>query len=129
MAGERLAEPIAWTLAPLAVSGPAGWAMVAGAQFLVWVALGTSGPAEMAYRQSVTPDRLQGRANATIRSLNWGMFTLGAPLGGLLATACGYRATFWIAITGMAATAVLAALSPMRTARVAVDVAVTAADG
>ena len=119
MAVERLAEPVAWTLAPLAAAGPAGWAMVAGAQFLVWVALGTSGPAEMAYRQSVTPDRLQGRANATIRSLNWGMFTLGAPLAGLLATAFGYRTTLWIAIVGMAATAVVAALSPMRTAQVA----------
>lgn len=127
MVGERLAEPFAWTLAPLAVSGPAGWAMVAGAQFLVWVALGTSGPSEMAYRQSITPDRLQGRVNATIRSLNWGMFTLGAPVGGLLSTELGYRATLWLAIAGMAASAVVATLSPMRTARVAEDGAAEAA--
>ncbi|NUR59727.1 MAG: MFS transporter [Catenulispora sp.] len=125
MTAERLAEPLAWTLAPLAVAGPTAWAMAAGAQFLVWLALGTSGPAEMAYRQSVTPDHLQGRANATIRSLNWGMFTLGAPLGGALATTYGYRTTLWLAISGMAATAVVAALSPMRTAQVAVTVSDT----
>jgi MFS family permease len=115
--GERLAEPVAWVLAALAVSGVAGWVMVAGAQFLVWVALGTSGPSEMAYRQEVTPDRLQGRTNATIRSLNWGMFTIGAPVGGLLAAHLGYRPAMWIAVCGLAGAAVVAALTPMRTAR------------
>ena len=116
--GERLAEPVAWTLAALAVSGVAGWVMVAAAQFFVWVALGMSGPHEMAYRQSVTPDRLQGRANATIRSLNWGMFTLGGPVGGLLVKDAGYRSAFWIAIGGMAVSASVTAFSPLRTARV-----------
>jgi MFS family permease len=121
--GERLAEPFGWTLAALAVGGAAGWAMVAAAQFFVWVALGVSGPHEMAYRQSVTPDRLQGRMNATIRSLNWGMFTVGGPVGGLLADGIGFRAALWIAIGGMAVAATVAALSPLRTARIA-----TAAD-
>lgn len=115
--GERLAEPVAWTLAALAVSGIAGWAMLAAAQFLVWVGLGMSGPNEMAYRQVVTPDRLQGRVNATIRSSNWGMFTLGSPLGGLLAAHLGYRPALWIAIAGMAAAATVAACSPLRGAR------------
>lgn len=117
-AAERLAEPCGWTLAALATSGAAGWAMVAAAQFLVWIALGVSGPNEMAYRQSVTPDRLQGRANATIRSLNWGMFTIGAPVGGLLAEHLGFRSALWLAIGGMAGAAVVAAFSPMRTARI-----------
>ncbi|HEU5331564.1 MAG TPA: MFS transporter [Actinocrinis sp.] len=117
--GERLAEPVAWTLAAFAATGIAGWVMVAAAQFFVWVALGMSGPHEMAYRQSVTPDRLQGRANATIRSLNWGMFTVGGPIGGLLATAVGFRSALWIAIGGMAVSAGVSAFSPLRTARVA----------
>lgn len=39
----------------------------------------------MSYRQAVTPDRLRGRMNATIRSMNWGMVAVGAPLGGVLA--------------------------------------------
>ncbi|MDI2125762.1 MFS transporter [Yinghuangia seranimata] len=115
---ERLAEPVAWTPAALAVGGIAGWTMVAAAQFLVWVALGMSGPHEMAYRQSVTPDRLQGRMNATIRSLNWGMFTVGGPIGGVLAAGIGSRPTLWIAIGGMAVAAAVAACSPLRAARV-----------
>ncbi|MBM9504387.1 MFS transporter [Actinacidiphila acididurans] len=117
--GERLAEPVAWTLAALATGGVTGWAMVAAAQFFVWVGLGASGPHEMAYRQSVTPDRLQGRMNATIRSLNWGMFTIGGPIGGILAAGIGFRTALWIAIGGMAASASVAALSPLRSARVA----------
>ena len=43
MVGERLAEPVAWSVAALAVSGAAGWATVAGAQFSAWLALGASG--------------------------------------------------------------------------------------
>jgi MFS family permease len=118
MIGERVVEPFAWALAALAVSGPAGWAMVAAAQFLAWVALSASGPHEMAYRQSATPDRLQGRVNATVRSLNWGMITFGAPIGGLLAQHLGYRPAMWAGIGGMAVSGVVAALSPMRRARV-----------
>lgn len=118
MVAERLAEPVAWSLAALAVSGAAGWAMVAGAQFFAWIALGASGPNEMAYRQSATPDRLQGRVNATVRSLNWGMITFGAPVGGLLAQHLGYRPALWAGVAGMAASGVVAALSPMRRARV-----------
>jgi predicted MFS family arabinose efflux permease len=94
-----------------------GRLIVGAFQFLIWVVLGTSGPNEMGYRQSVTSDRRQGRMNATIRSLNWGMFTIGAPIGGLLAQHLGYRPALWIAIAGMAASAVIAALSPRRTAR------------
>jgi MFS family permease len=116
---ERLTEPLGWTLAATAVAGAAGWVMVGAAQFVVWFALGLGSPNEMAWRQSVTPDRLQGRMNATIRSLNWGMFTIGAPLGGLLAGHLGYRPTIAIAAAGMALAATAAALSPVRHARIA----------
>jgi predicted MFS family arabinose efflux permease len=55
--------------------------------------------------------------NATIRSLNWGMFTIGAPIGGLVAQQIGYRPALWIGVTGMAVTALAAVLSPLRNAR------------
>jgi hypothetical protein len=41
-------------------------------QLLFGVGIGLGSPYELAYRQTVTPDRLQGRMNATIRSINWG---------------------------------------------------------
>lgn len=114
--GARLLEPLGWALAALAVSGTGGWAMAAASQFVVWMLLGLSGPHDMSYRQAVTPDRLQGRMNATIRSMNWGTIAIGAPLGGLLAEWIGYRPTFWVAIAGMTLSAIAAALSPLRTA-------------
>ncbi|SCL38066.1 Predicted arabinose efflux permease, MFS family [Micromonospora rhizosphaerae] len=114
---ERVVEPLGWTLVALAVTGTAGWVMVGVAQFLIWLVLGVSGPNEMGYRQAVTPDRLQGRMNATIRSLNWGMLTVGAPVGGLLAQYIGYRPAIWIGVAGMAVAATAAALSPLRNAR------------
>jgi hypothetical protein len=46
------------------------------------------------------------------------MFTVGGPLGGLLAAGIGFRPALWIAIGGMATAATVAALSPLRTARV-----------
>lgn len=114
---ERTLEPLGWSVAALAVSGFAGWAMVAVSQFVVWVALGLSGPHTMGYRQAVTPDRLQGRMNATIRSLNWGMLTIGAPIGGWLVQQTSYRGTLWIAIAGMMLSAIAALASPLRHAR------------
>ncbi|MFB9236106.1 MFS transporter [Plantactinospora siamensis] len=114
---ERFGEPVGWIVAALAGAGVGGWILVGAAQFLVWAALGVSGPNEMGYRQAVTPDYLQGRMNATIRSLNWGMFTVGAPVGGLLAQHLGYRPAIWVGVAGLLAGAVAAALSPLRHAR------------
>ena len=39
------------------------------------------GTLDMSYRNTITPDRLRGRMNATIRSLNWGSIAVSAPSG------------------------------------------------
>jgi MFS family permease len=80
---------------------------------------GLGSPIELTYRQQVTPDHLQGRMNSTIRSFNWGMYGLGAPLGGLLADRIGYRPTLWIGIAGVAAMAVAIGCSRFRKASLA----------
>ncbi len=79
--------------------------------------LGLQNANEMAWRQAITPDALQSRVNITIRSFNRAMIVVGAPLGGILADAIGYRPTFWIAISGFVVVAVLLVLSPFRRAR------------
>ena len=56
-------------------------------------------------RQAVIPDELLGRVNSVYRFLGWGMMPLGAALGGVVASALGLRATYWI---GGAALLVLA---------------------
>jgi hypothetical protein len=50
-------------------------------QLLFGVGIGLGSPHELAYRQTVKPDRLQGRMNATIRSINWGTIAIAPPLG------------------------------------------------
>ena len=47
-------------------------------------------------RQAVIPDELLGRVNSVYRFLGWGMMPIGAALGGVIATAFGLRATYWI---------------------------------
>ncbi len=53
-------------------------------------------------RQSLTPDHLQGRVNATGRWINWSILPLAAVLGGLIATAIGLRGTILVgAVIGL----------------------------
>ena len=123
IAGSRLLEAAGFALIALApaITGGAAewptWAFVAAGQFLFGFGMGAEGPVEMSYRQSVTPDRLQGRMNSTMRSLNRAFIVVGAPIGGLLADTLGYRPALWIGVTGLALAAVILARSPFRHAR------------
>src|SRR5262249_21575216 len=51
---------------------------------------------QLTLRQLITPDRLQARMNATMRTLFWGPRPLGFLLGGALGTAVGLVPTFFI---------------------------------
>ncbi len=101
---------------------PAGSPLIGGVllgvgQFLFGLSIGLSNANEMGYRQIVTPDRLQGRTNTTMRSLNRGALVIGSPLGGLLADAIGYRAGLWIAAAGFAVVTIALTASDFRRAR------------
>jgi MFS family permease len=71
-AGAFVLMAVVWMPVPLVGTAPAAIVVLAAAQFVSWVGLGAIAPNETAYRQEVTPDRLQGRMTATIRSLNRG---------------------------------------------------------
>jgi len=90
---------------------------VAVGQALYGLALGAENANEMGYRQAVTPDALQGRMNATMRSINRAALVIGAPVGGLLADAIGFRPTILIGVAGLAVSLVIVAASPFRGAR------------
>ena len=49
-------------------------------------------------RQIITPNRLQGRMNATMRTIVWGTIPLGAILGGIFANALGVVPTLVVGI-------------------------------
>lgn len=113
----RWLSPLSLVPLLLASGGWSAWLLVAVGQFVFGLSLSLDSPIDLAYRQTVTPDRLQGRMNATIRSTNWGVRALGAPLGGVLADALGYRPTLWVTVVLYGTAAVALWLSPYRHAR------------
>jgi MFS family permease len=44
---------------------------------------------QVSLRQAITPDRVQGRMNATMRTIVWGTIPIGSVVGGILGTAIG----------------------------------------
>ncbi len=114
MVATHLLMPWPWLLVPLAGGGNTALVLLAVSQLLFWLVLGAQGPVDMSYRQSVTPDRLQGRMNTTIRSLNRSAAMIGAPVGGLLADATTYRTALWVGIGGLVVSALVLGVSPVR---------------
>jgi MFS family permease len=119
----RALYPLAWAVIALAPEPTHAHAralavlVVGTGQLLYGLALGVENANEMGYQQAVTPDEMQGRMNTTRRSVNRAMIVVGAPLGGLLADALGYRPVLVAAIAGFALVAVALAASPVRHAR------------
>lgn len=116
IAGSRGFEAAGFAIVALAPAA-GGWpavAMVGAGQLLFGFGFGAQGPIEMSYRQSVTPDRLQGRMNSTMRSMNRAAIVVGAPLGGLVADTAGHRPALWIGIAGLAAGALALSRSGLR---------------
>jgi len=102
MAGARLLEAGGITVVALAAIAPGpALALLGVGQLLVGLGLGLEGPVDMAYRQGVTPDRLQGRMNTTMRSAN----------------RAGSGVALTVSATGVALTAVLLSRTGFRTAR------------
>jgi len=111
------ATALAWALVALSADVRAGWLVFGAGQFLLGLSMGAQSANEMGYRQIVTPDRLQGRMNATMRSINRAMVVVGAPLGGLLGDRLGYPNMLWIAAVGFLVVATTLGLSRYRDAR------------
>jgi predicted MFS family arabinose efflux permease len=108
--------PAGFTLVVLASHGAVALVMISAGWFLFGLGVGLGSPIEQTYRQQVTPEHLQGRMIATMRTFNWGMNAIGAPVGGLLADRIGARPTLWIGIGGVAAMAVAIGCSRFRKA-------------
>jgi MFS family permease len=73
--------------------------------------------AQLSYRQSICPDRLLGRMNASIRFLVWGTMPLGALVGGILGANFGVLTAMWIGAIGIALCPLPVLLSPLRKLR------------
>jgi len=64
--------------------------------------------------QTLTPERLLGRLNASRRFIVWGTIPLGSLVGGVLASVIGLHATLWVGAIGASVCFIPVALSPLR---------------
>ena len=83
------------TLLP-AAAGPVSLGLVTAGTFITAGCAMTYNIAQVSLRQAVTPHRLQGRMNSTMRFVVWGVIPVGAVLGGLGAGTIGTRAVLWL---------------------------------
>lgn len=114
----RGAYPLAWVLIALTPQSTAGTFLLLLALVIQGLAAGAENANEMALWQSLTPDGVLGRANATRRSANRTAAALGALGGGFAVGQLGDRPTLAAIAVIFAAAAAVAAVSPVRDARV-----------
>jgi predicted MFS family arabinose efflux permease len=95
--------PLTYMLSRLAIFGEA-FPIIGAISFVNGIALPVYNINQVSLRQSVVPDRLQGRLNATFRTINWGTLPVGSIIGGILGAYLGIISTILIggAITGLA---------------------------
>jgi MFS family permease len=72
---------------------------------------------QVGLRQAITPLRMQGRMNATMRFMVWGTIPIGAFLGGVLGNTFGLRPTLWVSAIGSCLPFLPVLLSPVRSLR------------
>jgi Na+/melibiose symporter-like transporter len=69
---------------------------------------------QVSLRQAITPGRIQGRMNATMRFLIWGTIPLGSLTGGALAATIGLRSTLFVGAIGQSVSVLPIVFSPIR---------------
>jgi MFS family permease len=100
-------------LTPLAQRGLLLWAAAAGLA-VTWFGAVLYNITQVSFRQGLTPERLLGRMNATMRFLVWGTLPIGGLLGGVLGQYLGVRPALWVAAIGSLFTFLPVFLSPLR---------------
>lgn len=91
--------------------------LLAAGQLVMWAAVVVYNITQLSFRQGLTPDRLLGRMNATMRFFVWGTIPVGAFAGGLLGSLIGIRATLMVAAVGGIVPLLPVLFSPLRTMR------------
>jgi len=80
---------------PLAIYGHA-FLIVGAIGLITGIVLPIYNINQVSLRQTIVPDRVQGRMNATVRTINWGTMPVGAIIGGTLGTTVGVIGTILI---------------------------------
>src|SRR3989442_380421 len=69
---------------------------------------------QVSFRQAIVPILLQGRLNATMRTIVWGTLPLGALTGGFLGEAIGLRPSIFIGVVAGAVAFLWVLFAPIR---------------
>jgi MFS family permease len=72
---------------------------------------------QVSLRQAITPERMQGRMNATMRFIVWGTIPFGNIIGGFLGGVIGLHTTIWIGAIGGLFVFLPVLFSPVRSIR------------
>lgn len=100
-------------LVPVAAVVPGAAVPVLIAQsFVGTVAVLVYNIVQVTFRQRITPRRLLGRMNASIRFVVWGVMPLSALLAGVLGSTVGVVPTMWIAAIGGLASTLFVVVGP-----------------
>jgi MFS family permease len=76
---------------------------------------------QISFRQAITPRRMQGRMNATMRFIVWGTLPVGAMLGGFLGGTIGLHETIWVGALGGIVAFVPLLFAPLRSLKTMPD--------
>lgn len=123
------ASAIAFSLATLpmplaaALPLPAAFALLAVQGFVMSLAVLAYNVTQVTFRQRITPGRLLGRMNASIRFCVWGIMPLAALASGWLGGTMGTVPTLWIGAVGALLSALPVALGPFWRLRALPDAA------
>jgi MFS family permease len=108
---------IIFALAPVGTAQPILVGLVALVGFLGGLASVVYNVAQVSFRQAITPTRLQGRMNATMRWIVWGTMPIGGIIGGLMGTFIGVRETILLGGIGGSLVFLPVLFSPVRRIR------------
>ncbi len=96
-----------------------GWLLLLAAfgTAIYWFGAVVYNITQVSFRQGLTPERLLGRMNATMRFLVWGTLPIGGFIGGVLGHYIGVRPTLWVGAIGGMLAFLPVLFSPLRTMR------------
>ncbi|GAB4108853.1 MAG: MFS transporter [Roseiflexaceae bacterium] len=116
--GAALLGGMSGLLIPLAGIFPAaGIPLLIGSQFIMGLAFVVYNINQVSLRQGITPDRLMGRMNASIRFVVWGILPIGSLIGGALGQQLGIFPTLVISSLGLLLAFLWVQFSPVRALR------------
>ena len=101
---------------PLAPQDDPFWVLVIGG-LIVGFGVVVYNVNQVGLRQAITPDRMLGRMNATMRLIVWGTIPIGALIGGILGARFGLVPVLWVSAIGASLSFLPVLFSPVRTLR------------